>query len=60
MTWILQILGGLFQGLGGWMTKYGSKENTIAREISNENKAEDEHHKAIEKRDIDAVRRNLS
>lgn len=56
---ILAILGGLFQGLGGWMQSYASKENTKARIETDKNSKKDELNKAIQNNDLDTKRKLL-
>lgn len=61
---ILSALGNVLGGIAGWMTQYGSKKNTEARVIDNENKKEDDLNEALKKSDtkegLDTIRRKLS
>jgi hypothetical protein len=60
---ITEIAGILSNGLrlaADWFGRYSSKENTVAREMTDENKSIDKIHEDLKKRDLDAIRRDLS
>lgn len=57
---ILGALGSLLGGIAGWMSAYGSKKNTEARRMNEENKEKDKLHNDLKNKDLDSVRRDLS
>lgn len=57
---ILGILGGALTTVGNWILGYSSKKNTEARVINEEKSKEDSFNEALSKKDVSAIRRDLS
>lgn len=56
---ILGLIGGALTVAGQWLTGYANPKTTEARRINDENEKLDKLHDALEKEDVDAVRREL-
>lgn len=57
---ILSLIGGIFQGIGGWMAAYSSKENQASRVQKDELEKIDQTQKDLEQKNLERIRRDLA
>lgn len=60
LTFLLQIIGGVAQGVASWCTQRANPKNVETRVINAENKQLDAVHEHIKNRDVDAIRRDIN